>query len=287
MSFLKGKRGSILKADGFANVISFARRSGPVPLKKNTRGKGSGNPWQYPKVSVPQPPGSPSLWYDLTDASTLYTDASRTTLVSATGQEVLGIADKGSEAQHLSATAGPDYTTGGVNGRDYCDFVGLSSEYLTPDSATLDFATNETKVIGLVFTMHVTALNDERPYHTSAGNIYTLRMLGEVPFPYVDAAAVNTTDLMTNGQNAAIILSHTATTGAYEIRRSYSATAHTGTVAQVTRTNIGFYLGGSGTAGQYFDGHIYDFIVYNATSGAPTLDDMEAWITAKYGITWT
>jgi hypothetical protein len=57
-------------------------------------------------------------WWDFSDSASLWKDAARTSPVTAHLDQVLGVTDKGSAAEHLSSVNGPAYYVGlaGING---------------------------------------------------------------------------------------------------------------------------------------------------------------------------
>lgn len=82
---------------------------------------------------------SPSLWLDFSDASTLYTDSSRTTLVASDGDVIGGVTDKSGSGKHFTQTDGTAkglYKTNQQNGKSCIRFDGVN-DYLSNASFAL------------------------------------------------------------------------------------------------------------------------------------------------------
>lgn len=76
------------------------------------------------------------VWFDFSDATTLFTDAGRTTPVSSAGDAVWGLTDKGGSENHgtPSSTVKPIYYPSVKNGRSVLQFV--NSNVVTPSLAS-------------------------------------------------------------------------------------------------------------------------------------------------------
>lgn len=77
---------------------------------------------------------SPALWLDASDTSTLYTDSSLTTLVSADGDPVGGWLDKSGNTRHATQASGtnkPAYKTAIKNGLSVVRFDGVNDQLAT------------------------------------------------------------------------------------------------------------------------------------------------------------
>ena len=96
-------------------LSNIALQVGRTPGSRT--GRGSSGSGLTPTID---PPNLATLqfWYDFTDRSTLYTDTARTTQVTAAGQTINGITDKGVAVHHADSTGevGPVYTKSGGNG---------------------------------------------------------------------------------------------------------------------------------------------------------------------------
>lgn len=123
---------------------------------------GTASPYLFPQqrsasgpLSVPGCVG----WYDFSDLATLFTDAARTTPVTADGQAILGVTDKSGAGNHLSeATNGPTYKIGQHPRQSIARFDG-SNDSLT--SATPALTQPTTILIAARWTADTPAANDE------------------------------------------------------------------------------------------------------------------------------
>ena len=66
--------------------------------------------------SVPQPPLTPYVWFDFTDITQLFQDTAGLTPVTANGQAVNSVTDKGTlgttaATDHIGTTNAPDFNT--------------------------------------------------------------------------------------------------------------------------------------------------------------------------------
>ena len=136
------RRRSLALPDRLARESWLNRGNNSLSLRANSGRAPGGGP---PAIN---PPNLATLqfWYDFTDRSTLYTDTARTTQVTAAGQTINGITDKGVAAHHADSTGevGPVYTKSGQNGLSYALFDGgTTTQFLAPASPTFDMASGE------------------------------------------------------------------------------------------------------------------------------------------------
>ena len=76
------------------------------------------------------------IWIDFSDATTLFTDAARTTLVSTDGASILGVTNLSGSANHAAASASnlsPKYRTNVQNGLSTASFDG-TNDFLKMDN---------------------------------------------------------------------------------------------------------------------------------------------------------
>jgi hypothetical protein len=89
------------------------------------------NPYAFTKAFVPTDISGCALWYDMSDATTMYTDQG-VTLVSANNDSVRRINDKSGNsryAESLSASANMNYVTNAQNGLSVLDAIDTTNGY--------------------------------------------------------------------------------------------------------------------------------------------------------------
>ena len=91
--------------------------------------------------------GQKGVWYDFSNPATLFSDTARTTLLTASGQQVAGIADLSGNGVHLqqaTSTKRPVYTVGS-DGRSYLSFDGVDD--CLASIVNLDLAASQVTIL--------------------------------------------------------------------------------------------------------------------------------------------
>lgn len=239
------------------------------------------------------PSATPVNHYDFTDMSQLYSDAGLTTLLpNDEGAVINGITDKGSFNAHMDANfgnaTGPTLRKNLLGGLSGARFVRASSTIgngLRTKLDTFDYTTTMTWVM--------IGVNEAPTIATGA------MFRGPVANDNLGEMEVRNTSLLhtevSDGkaqQNGAFVLNepyagwvrHVPSTMSTSLS-VVSGTASYGIIGPTitnTRIALGTVLAGTGTFGEF---SCFEFILWDAT--IPTAQEIEDYVSARYGIGWT
>jgi hypothetical protein len=221
--------------------------------------------------------GEEGAWYDPSDLSTVWQDAAGTTPATA-GDPVGRIDDKsgnGNHATQSTSTARPTLQTSG--GLYYLDFDGVddfmrSSSFpaiAQPISAALGFRASA--IPKFIIDGH--DANQFSLITVNVGGVDKLRFVSGdgPPFLYVDYTYGGDTvaRVLANGASSVIAIDGVETVGA----------------ASATAAVTAWTLGAAGTDVLPLDGRIYGFVAVDRTLTAGEIDDVEAYLATKSGVT--
>ena len=233
-------------------------------------------------------------WYDPSDFSSMFQDSAGTTPVTAVGQPVGRINDKSGNGNHASqatAAARPVLRQDG-GGKYYLEFDGVddglgtaaidfsASDEMTvvvamerPDTATLmvvEFSDNVNACAGSAFV--VSGDNDS--------GIYSARARGA-------SHGASAIWVANSGADRAIITStHSISGDLSRIRRN--GVYGIDSVTDKGAGNFGnwpLYIGSRGGITSFFNGSIYQTVIVGRVATATEIDDTEAHIASKSGVT--
>jgi hypothetical protein len=244
---------------------------------------------------APVPPNSPTYWYDFTDISQLYQDAPRIVPVTAAGQNVLGMTNKGSAADVLSVgiTNGPTYRIGGLNSLSYGEFVLGNSETLVTPSPTLTWTT-QARTFLCVYAFDNEAstgpryvMSDDESHQQMSCQINEFGTAD--PQLRISGIGRNFASL-SDTQIVAGIAQVTQNGGGgndpSEFRIHYENNNQTGLNTIVaTAGATGLILGANETPANFFSGRLYEAVAW-VNGPQPSLDDLETYVTDKFGLVW-
>jgi hypothetical protein len=239
----------------------------------------------------PTPPGSPLHWFDLTDASVLFTDEAGTTNPT-NGQEVLRCNNQGSSTEFISTTAeGPIYSTTGIpsistNAACYFDDpaslgkgttiedIPTGTEHL---SAAIVFARDRTTSLESMASWDEFALTFFNGGNTSTTSYVNVEL------------SVAPTGQSAETFYAILMVANDEASPNHDVYSSYSATVAEGT--HLLDGNVGagesIVLGeDSVDEGNGFAGELAEWIVWDTNLSATEVADYKTYVTDKYGITW-
>ncbi len=223
------------------------------------------------------------FWYDFSDATTLFQDASLTTPVTADGQEILSVADKSGNARTLSeATNGPAYKTARLNGKSTSLFAVATTDQLT---AVVPASLARTVFILVKKSNPNTAANRvQLQIGGVQADVFTNSGNGAGWLWYSNAAGspIDFGGTVTNWTNIAINYSSAASLTAY-------ADGGTGTSMDphdIVTTGTSVVLGRWTAANGQGDCEIAEVIGYNESLSAPNMNLVGNYLVKKWTSTW-
>jgi hypothetical protein len=238
-------------------------------------------------VRVRKPPFLEDVlfWFDFTDTSVLFTDTAATTNVTASGQTINAITNKGSYGgTWISVETGPTWQSSITdNGQPGADFNG-TTDYLTKTIA--DAPLGGTQDYAYAWLGHCDQLAP-LDYAWSFNNqeIAVRHWNDQIPDLLVNATLqpVNTIGAGTEfgawaKENGDSTQAGKVSTDAAEVAGALAA----GGPPAGSEFRIGeFSSGGNG-----WDGMQAEIVIWGRTLTTPETDQVEAWLTRKYGTTW-
>lgn len=227
----------------------------------------------------------PGIAYDFSDATKLYTDTGRTTLVTTAGDLIASVTDLSGNGKHASqATSGnrPTWQT------TYANFPGVD-DFLT--TAAIDFtATDQVTVVVGLYTASDAAIGNVLELGTGGEN-------GSFRITSPSAAATASDNFTSRGtanatpsvvRSAAPVNSTLSAQG--DISADLSRLRRNGGTWGTSATDQGtgnlrngaIYIGRRGVATQPFNGRIYRMIVIGRLLSDAELLEAEAWVAAPF-----
>jgi hypothetical protein len=219
-------------------------------------------------------------WYDFSDATTLFTDTARTTLVSSDGDRIAGVQDKGPTGHHLSQTTSGQRPAYKVNIKN-----GLASSY---------WEWSRTDIL-----VAATKFNDQKPVtFISVLDIGTQLNMSLISDPvgnggfawYINGGTANFArggDHYIGGANTSLWLQ-----GTHIVIGTYSSGGHLAWYLDGVpdgSTDHDHVSGGTGTytmIGQYA-GYLHEQMMYDTVLSATQLNVIGRYLASKWGLTWT
>ena len=237
-------------------------------------------------------------WWDPSDLSTLWQDLSRTVPVTTTGQSVARMDDKSGNGHHLVQGSAGRYPLLQHDGTNYyLDFDGTDDFMSYNTGGHLRIEDDD---INVVFGMKTdTTTGDTVPFARSLQNSEAGRYWVSINsdtfaanYQYNGSTVASATKSFTSTANHVMTMTvDRSVNNSITLREDAAAT--TGTYAAETTNhtpNRRFLLGAFNDptdTGQvaYFNGRIYGMILWFAPVDSGDIDDAEAWMADKTGVT--
>jgi hypothetical protein len=214
-------------------------------------------------------------WYDFSDVSTLWTNTTRTTPVTADGDVIKGVTDKSGNGRHLSeATNAPTYRVNAAGGRSVSRYV--ATKYLR----NLSFTLNQPFTAFIVGDVTVPATNQY---------FFDGEALNRALIASFSATAVRVyagTILDQTIANNAMLTPHVigAVYNGASSRNVFDGTVVTGVAGVLGSTGITLGVAGDLSTGP-LTGDIAECLIYNTALSSADISEVARYLGAKYGIT--
>jgi hypothetical protein len=243
-----------------------------------------------PSPSVPEPPGTPFLRANFTNAASMWQETSQMTNVSGDGDDCNSIDDTGTWGGVYDTTVGgasnpPRYTLDVLNGFSGIEFDRAAQESLVSVATNPDFTLPIRWVIvgvmtgvpaGTGFPLYVANSNAGRIRLTStAFQLQSPESKAEQNWTHSAIAFAGWCDLTTiDGEVSLSTVSGTSGPVAYA--NIDPTTAHVTSFGDTNGT-------GFNNADQI---RFCEFVAWD-TGSLPSIAEIESWVTSKFGVTWT
>jgi hypothetical protein len=255
---------------------------------------------------------SPALWLDASDASTLYTDSTLTTLVAADGDPVGGWKDKSGNTKHglqASGTNKPLYKTNIKNSKSILRFDGTNDNLATSSTqAYFKFLHATAGTVFVVFQTNPAITNPNTLYplidncalgtntgyslfyedRSSQSRNNTIGSLGGTLATY-NFSIIATNDTLPTGTWKCLtnkLQGQDATAG--NRSRFYFNGSIDSTVNSLTGTNTANstynLMIGSGQSSFWLNGDIAEILIYSSALADADRTAVEAYLNTKWGV---
>jgi hypothetical protein len=255
---------------------------------------------------------SPAFWLDASDASTLYTDSSLTTLVANDGDPVGGWKDKSGNAKHAlqaSGTNKPLFKTNIKNSKSILRFDGINDNLATSSTqAYFKFLHATAATVFVVFQTNL-AITNPNTIYTIIDNCNVASGTGFVFF-FDDRSGNGKNNSVGNvgGQAATYNFTYNATNNLTNTGTWYTVTSklagqdatlanrsrmyingtldsYINTFAGTNTANASYPLMvGSGQAALPLNGDIAEILIYSTALADADRTAVEAYLNAKWGV---
>jgi hypothetical protein len=228
-------------------------------------------------------PGLVGFW-DFGDPSTLFTDAGRTTPVSADGNSINGVTDKSGAGNHLVSTGtAPLYKVSILNGLSACLFGGAGALAKT---TTVNYAQPNTIV---VVGKHGDGVAGKHFFDGSTTGRHVVGT-GAGPVWQMYAGTLLNGGVTNTNNNIFMAQFNGASSKLYVNGGAANVSGAAGAQAWGNAAGAGIHLGSddSGATGLLpAASYIYAVFAYNALLSLAQLNTLGPYINSRWGLTWT
>lgn len=222
-------------------------------------------------------------WYDFSDADMLYTDAARTTKVSADGNSINGIRDKSPAGNHLvSVGTAPLYKLNIKGGKSAALFGGAGGFAKT--SATVNYAQPNTII---VLAKHGDGVANKHFFDGSTTGRHVVGVTAGPVFALYAGAILSGGASTTNDVILAGIFNG-ASSKIYVNGGAAAGSGDAGAQAFGNGAGNGIHLGTDDAESAFLPSGSYEYevFVYNAAVSVANLNILGAQLNAKWGTSW-
>lgn len=230
-------------------------------------------------------------WMDFTDVTQLFTDTAGTIPVTADGQAIGNIADKGSRLDAaddvLNVGFGPIYRTNVLgSGHSAGELTNQAvGTYLRSVDANADWTTK--RGVFAVFSRKVMTMTSQFPFR-APGDLQFCRPFHVTPNQLQWKGPQGKAEQIAFYEPGEIIagwvLIDNADSGATSCSLNVVAGESSASYTTFAISNTRFDIGGASTVSNTFDGFLFELGFFDGDT--PPSADIEAYVTNKYGLVW-